>query len=514
MEIPYTVTARPDTGLWNAKVGIWLFLASEVMLFGGLFSSYVFLRLGADYPWPEGEMTVTLGFINTLVLIASSVSVVMAWASLKMRNYKNYQSSMIFTIACALVFLVIKFFEYKAKFEHYSVTLKDQTVLAGHLEDGTNPNIEFEATSVTVDFTNKAQNRFMKFLTNRGEAKLQLNGQEAKLNRNWYLNNRSNALLRDQGAAFVGKADLLDAEAAQLLEKGQSDEAGALTKQAARLRKKGEAKGEAYKKLVAAGKTLDGATVDFSFSSPAKFAIRPGDVSDWDDTSLTFRDGTVLKGKLINDKIHLEVNEIDLRVFLKPNQDGEIENDPTTSLAFQYPELKNVQEDVLKYRNAGLEEHETYRAEWLENHPGKRFKKKSFHEFERVYLDDLHKGSPDGADDGHDSHAAVTPAGAREVGGAGEHDHPVAVISQKDIDFQSRYLPRKSPFYAIYFTMTGLHGLHVIGGAIVLGYFLIFGKSLYRKNPEHLANRVEVGGLFWHFVDLIWIFLFPIYYLM
>ncbi len=47
MDIPYTVTARPDTGLWNAKIGIWLFLASEVMLFGGLFSAYVFLRLDA-----------------------------------------------------------------------------------------------------------------------------------------------------------------------------------------------------------------------------------------------------------------------------------------------------------------------------------------------------------------------------------------------------------------------------------------------------------------------------------
>ena len=42
MEIPYTVSARRDTGLWNAKVGIWLFLASEVMLFGGLFSAYIF----------------------------------------------------------------------------------------------------------------------------------------------------------------------------------------------------------------------------------------------------------------------------------------------------------------------------------------------------------------------------------------------------------------------------------------------------------------------------------------
>jgi heme/copper-type cytochrome/quinol oxidase subunit 3 len=45
MEIPYTVSARRDTGLWNAKVGIWLFLASEVMLFGG----FVFgLHLSCD----------------------------------------------------------------------------------------------------------------------------------------------------------------------------------------------------------------------------------------------------------------------------------------------------------------------------------------------------------------------------------------------------------------------------------------------------------------------------------
>ena len=60
MEIPYTVKARPDTGLWNAKIGIWLFLASEVMLFGGLFSSYIFLRVGADYPWPVGVQKVAL----------------------------------------------------------------------------------------------------------------------------------------------------------------------------------------------------------------------------------------------------------------------------------------------------------------------------------------------------------------------------------------------------------------------------------------------------------------------
>ena len=45
MDIPYTIEARPDTGLYNAKVGIWLFLASEVMLFGALFSAYALLRM-------------------------------------------------------------------------------------------------------------------------------------------------------------------------------------------------------------------------------------------------------------------------------------------------------------------------------------------------------------------------------------------------------------------------------------------------------------------------------------
>ena len=49
MDIPFNVKERPDTGLYNGKLGIWLFLASEVMLFGGLFSAYIFLRTGVDY---------------------------------------------------------------------------------------------------------------------------------------------------------------------------------------------------------------------------------------------------------------------------------------------------------------------------------------------------------------------------------------------------------------------------------------------------------------------------------
>ena len=48
----------------------------------------------------------------------------------------------------------------------------------------------------------------------------------------------------------------------------------------------------------------------------------------------------------------------------------------------------------------------------------------------------------------------------------------------------------------------------------VYGKETTYNKKLFDKDPEHMANRVEVGGLFWHFVDLVWIFLFPILYLM
>ena len=87
-------------------------------------------------------------------------------------------------------------------------------------------------------------------------------------------------------------------------------------------------------------------------------------------------------------------------------------------------------------------------------------------------------------------------------------------IPYEEVRFYSNWGPKKNTYYSIYFVLTGLHGLHVIGGALVLGYMFFTGREMYRKEPEHLANRVEVAGLFWHFVDLVWIFLFPLLYLL
>jgi heme/copper-type cytochrome/quinol oxidase subunit 3 len=78
--------------------------------------------------------------------------------------------------------------------------------------------------------------------------------------------------------------------------------------------------------------------------------------------------------------------------------------------------------------------------------------------------------------------------------------------------FHHGHFPSTNVFYAIYFTMTGLHGLHVIGGILYMAYLLWFAKDHW-DHPLFLG-RVEYGGLYWHFVDLVWIFLFPTLYLL
>jgi heme/copper-type cytochrome/quinol oxidase subunit 3 len=80
--------------------------------------------------------------------------------------------------------------------------------------------------------------------------------------------------------------------------------------------------------------------------------------------------------------------------------------------------------------------------------------------------------------------------------------------------FEHHHFPSTDNFYAIYFTLTGLHGLHVLGGILVNAYFLFPGSALWKKEPDQFLGRIEAAGLYWHFVDLVWIFLFPVLYLL
>jgi cytochrome c oxidase subunit 3 len=291
MDIPYTVTARPDTGLWNAKVGIWLFLASEVMLFGGLFSAYVFLRLDAPPgAWPHGLLNVPVGTMNTAILIASSVTVVMAWASLKMRQFQAYWWYMLVTILCGVIFLGVKLiYEWPQKFDHFGAFIKKS-----------------------------ALEKYEPYLGNH-----------------------------------------------HLAEKG----------------------------------------------------IDPR---------------TEISGHLHNKEALHDENIKEYEIALDP-----VNADPTNPL------------------------------------------------MDRPHFLPL------------------------------SHTDKIAKIEKADVEYANMFLPKHSAYFASYFTITGLHGLHVLGGVIVFTYlWLPVGTKLYKRNPEHLANRVEVAGLFWHFVDLVWIFVFPLFYLL
>ena len=117
IEIPYNEHPRPDTGLYNAKLGIWLFLASEVMLFGALFSSLILLRSGAP-SWPRGWelLNVWAATLNTFVLISSSVTVVLAWSYLRLGDLKMGRIYIGLTLLCAAIFMVVKGFEYHHEF--------------------------------------------------------------------------------------------------------------------------------------------------------------------------------------------------------------------------------------------------------------------------------------------------------------------------------------------------------------------------------------------------------------
>src|SRR4051812_1750834 len=320
MEIPYTVTARPDTGLYNAKLGIWLFLASEVMLFGGLFSAYVFLRLGAEPGyWPRGLLNVPVGTGNTIILIASSVTVVLAWASLKMRRWNSYLLYMAITIICGATFLTVKLaYEWPEKFHHFAVTLKRESM--GKYDD--------------------------QFLGNKHRAAKGL----------------------DPRTEITGHLHTLVIKRNGVEEEIEDKPGEALTPHHA-----------------------------------ANILSEP-------------------HVQLVAYKLHVD----------PPNAD------PTNEM------------------------------------------------YDRARFIPLHATEKE----------AVIEAEDVEHGGA------------------SAFLPRHSTYLGTYFLITGLHGLHVLGGVLVFSYLFFFGKKLYLRNPEHMANRVEVSGLFWHFVDLVWIFVFPIFYLL
>ncbi len=85
---------------------------------------------------------------------------------------------------------------------------------------------------------------------------------------------------------------------------------------------------------------------------------------------------------------------------------------------------------------------------------------------------------------------------------AGEHfQHALSIVNPKNVQL----------FYTFYFTMTGMHAIHMIIGEGIMLCMLI--NTLKGKYHADYYNPLEISGLYWHFVDIVWIFLFPLLYL-
>jgi len=102
-----------------STLGMWLFLVTEVMFFGGLLTAYLIYRIWYPHAWSEGslELDIRLGGFNTVVLIGSSLTMAMAVRSAQTGSKKGTIWYLLGTMVLGLTFLVVKFFEYKHKYE-------------------------------------------------------------------------------------------------------------------------------------------------------------------------------------------------------------------------------------------------------------------------------------------------------------------------------------------------------------------------------------------------------------
>jgi len=585
MEIPYIVNARKDTGLNNSKIAIWLFLASEVMLFGGLFSSYIFLRIFADFPWPERVLPVLPGLLNTFILIASSVTVVFAWASLKLRNWKGFVGYMSFTVVCALVFMVLKGFEYSAKLHHQAIQYNDWTTIEGHThpeekgKDGHGSHggnfYVIKANEINFDLGSYYHPYLDEIITRIGETKataakdVVINVFEGdKLIQKPVINAGDSVTLdgEDEGSLryilAVAKESFIETrkhneqvrESAlrQAWKNVKVNEGGRFNAEQDLTQydqAKKDAANEENARILESGEfgTIISNTGLFKLAvDNAEIKIKPswGRMSapkKGEDSSVSLLDKTAILGVAGDSGMDIDVDAVDHRHLVMKARERKYSQAKIDEMIEDWYKNLGDSKGAVQIRNYWAM-HKQWRILWTEElkneygldddgEPNRvptdielyRMTWKNIVAYKEIEKDpeleltlaNVKANLPSMID-------GFVGANHGKFNEKDEHGHvieetrhfPLLHVARHDIKFESVFSPKMNNYYAIYFTVTGLHGLHVIGGAIVLSYYLFFGYGMYKENPEWLANRVEIGGLFWHFVDLVWIFAFPIFYLM
>src|SRR5580658_6018373 len=115
--------ADPQQQKNAASLGMWLFLVTEIMFFGGMFCAYLIYRLSYFNAFAAGsqQLSIAMGATNTAVLIVSSVTVVLAVKAAEAGKRKLLVAYLVVTVLLGMTFLVIKGFEYREKFEKHHV---------------------------------------------------------------------------------------------------------------------------------------------------------------------------------------------------------------------------------------------------------------------------------------------------------------------------------------------------------------------------------------------------------
>ncbi len=112
-----TLEHRDDEG---SKIGMWLFIFTELLLFGGLFIVYSVFRFKnpVAFHFAAKELSVPIGTLNTIILLISSMTVAMSITAVQLGEKRRAINLLTITIMLALIFLVNKYFEWSGKFGH------------------------------------------------------------------------------------------------------------------------------------------------------------------------------------------------------------------------------------------------------------------------------------------------------------------------------------------------------------------------------------------------------------
>lgn len=118
---PHVHHMDSKTAYESAKLGMWLFLATEILLFAVMFCSYALFRWKYLHEFHHASQTYLswkMGALNTLILLFSSFTAAVAVDAAKSGDNKRCSANLIITIVCGFGFLIVKFFEYREKFHH------------------------------------------------------------------------------------------------------------------------------------------------------------------------------------------------------------------------------------------------------------------------------------------------------------------------------------------------------------------------------------------------------------